>query len=350
MQPDTLYDAYQDDLEDAWGRRENGPRFVRETHLFGWPLRLSSNDEHALAAAGHSLPLYSSAPPLEQTPLHVHFVVRDGARAAIADPGRPPDNLFDHIRYSGYGHWLAIHAGAWGMVFIDLESGRATAILTPQLAARPELVSRCLLNTIFNNLLESRGYSMLHTTGLLRGARALLLMAPHNSGKSTTALRLALAGYTFLSDSQVYVAPRTDRLQLLGFPIGKAKLRADVVAEFPQMRPYLEAEQVRDEVKYRVNLRRFNPALVREEAIVPAGIDLCLLHRNGKRDSHVTPAGRAAVEAAIMHNSIYWNQRQAWRRNLRPIARLLQQTRCHHLAIGTDPAGIVATVNQLIGD
>lgn len=343
MDFNELYARHEANLEDFWGRRQNGPRFRREFTLFGRPMCVTGNQERILAAVDHSLPLYATAPTTDHPPLSIHLVVRQAA----VDPGPVPENLLDVIQYAGYGNWLSLRIGGWGHGHVDLAAGRAVVVLTPPLGGRPDLVSRGILNTIFNNLMTEQGFSMLHCTGLLRHGRALLLMAPHNSGKSTTALRLVMAGYRLLSDSQIYVSPDSDEIQLLGFPVGKVKLRRDMVPEFPQLRPFLEAEPVREETKFSLNLRRLHPDRVQTTAVSPHSIDLCLLSQGGSPETELTPAAETAVWDAIMANSIFYDTAEAWRRNLAPVRRLVARARAHHLAIGRDPDGIIATIDSI---
>ena len=338
-----MYARHEAALDDFWGRRHNRPRLMREFHVFGRPVRLSSNDEGVLAAGDLSRQLYSTAPAAAEPPLVVQFVVRD----APIDPGPVPDDLVRHIQYSGEGYWLAMQLGAWGHCQVDLAAGRALAVLTPQLAQQPETVSRCLLNTIFNNLFTARGLSMLHATCLWREGRALLLMAPHNSGKSTTALRLILTGYTLVSDSQVYVARDEAGIQLMGFPVGRIKLREDMLAEFPRLRPLWMTEQVREETKYTLDLRRLDPALVHAEAIRPSAVELCLLERSDDGRTRCAPATRTEVMEAVMVNSLHYDTADVWKRNLAPIGPLVDRARWHHLAMGAAPEGIVETIASL---
>jgi hypothetical protein len=215
------------------------------------------------------------------------------------------------------------------------------------LARRPEVVGRCLLNTVLTNFFIASGYGMLHASCLYRWGRAVLLMATHNSGKSTTALRLALAGYPLLSDSMVFLAPARTRPQLFGFPVGRIKLRQDMVSAFPQVQELLAPELVRGETKHSFDLRQLDPALVCEEAASPASIELCLLRRGQGRVTVLEPASRQAVETAIMDNSLFYDTKQVWRRNLAGIEQLVDAARWHHLAIGTDPEGIVAAISAL---
>ena len=185
-----LFDLHQHLLEDFWGRRENAPTYERRERLFGRPIHIRSNDESVLAAVDYSLPLYSTGEPVDKPPFEITVTVRESP----LDVGEPPSNLFAINHYVGFEDWLSIQIGTWGNCHIDLKNGTAQVSLTPELAAHPEIVSRGLLNTIFNNLLTGAGFCMLHCTGLLKDDHLLLLMAPHNTGKSTTALRLGDGG------------------------------------------------------------------------------------------------------------------------------------------------------------
>ncbi len=339
-----LYRQHRDQLTDFWSRRHCVPRYMHDFRVFGRRIRLTSNEEHVLAAAGHCRPLYSTAPPTtDDTLFSIHVVVQAGP-----DDTEPvPANLFDHTRYAGHGDWLMMQLGQWGHAHVDLSAGRALAVLAPSLARRPETVCQCLLNTIITNLFIAGGYGMLHASCLFRAGRALLLLAPHNTGKSTTALRLALAGYPLLSDSMVFVPSSGAHLQLLGFPVGKIKLRQDVVQQFPRLEPLLTSEPVRDEVKYSVDLREVDLGLVHETVAEPAAIELCLLEQSGESQTRLVPASRAEALDAVMANSLYYDTEAVWQQNLAAIQPLIERARFHCLAIGSDGDALVATVSRL---
>jgi hypothetical protein len=343
MDSESLFAQYRDRLEDFWQRRRNVPRFVRQIHLFGQRVRFRSNEEGVLSAVDHCLPLYSKAPAVPHAPFEIQLVVQPAPVWA----GPPPENLFDYIQYSGDAQWLMMQLGSWGHCYMDLALRRATAVLAPELAAHPELVALCLLNTVITNLFIASGYGMLHASCLFRQGRAVLLMAAHNSGKSTTALRLALAGYPLLCDSMIFLPPADEELLLLGFPVGKVKLREDMVAAFPQAESLLESEAVREETKYSFDLRHLDPNLVHEEAVCPLAIDLCLLARGEGEDTTLAWASRASVMEAVMHNSIFYDTAEVWQRNLASINRLIDRARWHHLVIGSEPERLVATIAGL---
>ena len=311
-------------LEDFWERAENRPVSRREFRLYGRQVEVASNHAGVLDALEECIPLYSTAPPVDDAPYRLQFVVRE----ALADPGPPPEHLPPHIRYTGSAGWIHLDLGGWGQVFTDLARGEARIILSPQLAARPDLVARSVLNTVLTNFAIHDRAGFLHATGLVHGSRVLLLMAPHNSGKSTTAMRLTLSGrYRLLSDSQIYVKQTTHGIRLTGFPVGRGKLRRDMLASFPDLAGRLTPEQVRDETKFVLDLRRLNPDLVEEKAVFPKAVDWCLLSRGQNPQTTLRPATEAEVWESILENSLFLEERAVWETNLGEIEGLVKMAR-----------------------
>lgn len=342
--------AHGGELDDFWGRRAHRPDYARSFHVFGRPAVLVANDQQVLAALDHSLPLFSSVPPGDYPPFRLQFTVRP----LPVPMGESVDSVVDCVLYTGEGQWIAIGLGPWGQAFADLGSGHATAIIAPELAARPDLVSLTLLNTLLLNFCLGSGFGMLHASCLWRDdgrdGRALLLMAPHNSGKSTTALRLVRAGFALVSDSMVHIVPETDTTRaplLAGFPVRRIKLRADMLEVFTDWRPLVRAERVRDETKYVLDLEQVDQTYVRTDAIRPERLTVCLLERSTGEATSWRPATGEAVAAAVMANSLFYDTPAVWRENLAAIDRLLARSRTYHLTIGRDPVALIAAVKEL---
>ena len=334
------------ELEDFWGRRANQPGHRRAFHVFGHPALLASNEAAVLAALDHSLPLFSRAPELDRPPFTLEVIVRPTG----APPGESVEGAAGHLQYTGTGEWIAIHLGPWGQAFAQPATGWAVALIAPELAARPDLLSLTLLNTLLLNFCLANGYGMLHASCLWRDERALLLMAPHNSGKSTTALRLILAGYGLVSDSMIHVVPEREAGEgplLAGFPTRRIKLRADMLDAFAALRPHTRPERVREETKYVLDVARLDPARVVTDAVRPSRATLCLLSRTEQAATTWRPATSEEIAAAVVSNSLFYDTAGVWRRNLAAIDRLLARTRGYHLAIGRDPQQLVAAVEQL---
>jgi hypothetical protein len=145
----------------------------------------------------------------------------------------------------------------------------------------------------------------------------------------------------------IFLTPGSEKPRLLGFPVGRIKLRRDMVPSFPQVHELLAPEMVRGETKHSFDLRQLDPALVCEEAASPTATELCLLELGQDEDTLLAPASRSEVEASVMDNSLFYDTKRVWRRNLASIERLLDAARWHHLVIGADPERIVAAVGAL---
>ncbi|MCB8946196.1 MAG: hypothetical protein H6658_20825 [Ardenticatenaceae bacterium] len=337
------YQEYAHKLEDFWWRRQSTPRFRREFCLMGRAVEVVSNETEVLTAVDHTLPLYTPAPPTDHPPFTIQLVVQP----AINPPPPAPDDLMQQITYTGDTGWLMWQLGQWGQAYVDLAAGRATAVLTPQLAQRPELISQCLLHTILLNFMIASGWGLLHASCLVRDDQVLLLLAPHNTGKSTTALRLALSGYALLTDSMVFVDAEGEQVWLLGFPVGKIKLRQDVLGQFGALRPFLSPEIVRQETKYSLDLRQVDGAQVWPTAVSPTHITLCLMSRHDQPETMVRPAEITAVWQAITQNSLYYDTAAVWQQNLAQIERVVARAQAHHLTIGTDEAALLSVIHNL---
>lgn len=345
MDNHSLYAAHASELEDFWNRRHNAPRWTRRFHVFGREVVLVSNLETPLAAVDYSLPLFSEVPPSNATPFHIQVA----ARPEPAAPGFSLDAGEIDLAYSGEGDWIWIETGRWGSAVADLASGRAVANISPELAARPDLFSLTILNTLLLNFCLANGYGMLHASCLERDNRALLLMAPHNSGKSTTALRLVLDGYRLFTDSMVHIVPESSPGPplLAGFPTRRIKLRGDMVDQFPELLPLLETERVREELKYVLDLEQVSPERVMTGALRPAGVTLCLLARGEDSETTWRPAAASDVIEAVMANSLFYGTPEQWDRNLTAIRRLLRIAGAYHVRIGHDPDSLLAAFAEL---
>lgn len=352
-----LYRKHNEEMEDFWSRRSNAPKFQKMIRVFGHAVVFDSNHEKVLDSATLAEEMYSTANFEDETVWRIHITVPStplpstsispslSVRSGQADP--PPQRLIDLIRYTGADDWLAIDLLEWGNCFVDMKRGEAYAVLSLSLAEKPEQVCQILINTILTNLITRHGYSMLHASALIKDENILLLQAPHGTGKSTTALRLLLNGYKLLSDSMVYIGERDNELWMGGFPVGRIKLRADMLPLFPALAAEAEAERVRNETKHRVELKRADAAMAYPQMIRIRRVEYCLLERWDKSESKIEPLTEDEVWREIMVNSLHYDTQEMWNENLRRIGLLLQHANLHRLRIGISEDDILKTVNSL---
>lgn len=338
-----LYNQYNRHMEDFWSRRGNAPHYHRTIHIFGHPVIFDSNHEGVLDSATMTERMYSTADFPNESTWRVHLTVHD----ADPKPAPPPKRLVDLVHYAGADDWLSIDMQEWGHCFADMKRGEAHAVLSSSLAEEPEQVCLVLLNTVLTNFVTRHGYSMLHASALVKDDHVLLLQAPHGTGKSTTALRLILNGYKLLSDSMVYISERDDGLWMGGFPVGRIKLRTDMLPLFPAMAAQAVDEPVRDETKHRVELNRVDSEMAFQSMIRLERVEYCLLERWDKSESKIEPLSENKLWPEIMTNSLLYDTPELWNENLRKIELLLKQSNLHRLRIGTSEDEIIKTVNQL---
>lgn len=337
-----LYRKYNERMEDFWSRRTNAPKFERMIQVFGHSVIFNSNHENILDSATLAEEMYSSADSQGGSAWRVHLTVRSMPQSAP-----PPERLIDLIHYNGADDWLSIDLLEWGSCFVDMKRGEAYAVLASSLAEKPRQVCLVLLNTILNNFLTRHGYSMLHASALVKDDSLLILQAPHGTGKSTTALRLLFNGYRLLSDSQIYVGERGDEVWLGGFPVGRIKLRADMLQHFPALAAEAEPEPVRNETKHRVELKRVDHALAYRQMIPIRRVEYCLMERWDQSESTIEALTEDELWREIMVNSLHYDTPGIWNENLRRVDLLLKHANLHRLRIGTSEEEIIKTVNGL---
>ncbi len=339
---DELYRKHNQEMEDFWSRRANAPKYQKTISVFGHSVIFDSNHEEVLESATFAEEMYSIADFTDERTWRIHIAVPSHL---TADP--PPQRLIDLIRYTGADELLSIDLLAWGKCFVDMRRGESFAVLSPSLAENPQQICQVLINTILTNLITRHGYSMLHASALIKDGNILLLQAPHGTGKSTTALRLLLNSYKLLSDSMVYIGERGGTLWMGGFPVGRIKLRTDMLPLFPALAAEAEEEPVRGETKHKVELKRVDAAMAYPQMIQIRRVEYCLLERWDKSESRIESLSEDELWRAIMVNSLHYDTRELWKENLQRIELMLRHAKLHRLRIGTSEDEIVRTVNSL---
>jgi hypothetical protein len=333
-------------LSDFWSRQANTQTASFEFTPFGIPACITANQPEILAAARLSAGRYSwhaTSPvpdPDPPAPIFLHLVVGSKVGAPV------PADLPERLTYNGVGDWISLSAGQWGHAFANLQTRTGVAFVSLALAAEIRLVSRYIIDHYLLNFILTE-WAMLHASCVLDpdGRRLILMVGPHNSGKSTTALHLLRAGYDFLADGMALIRPQGAQFIVGGYPIGEVKLRDDVLALFSNYGG--EAVQVREQRKTVVNLREVHPTRLVESLFTPATIQLCLVERNNAGQTEITPLPAAEAESVLTANSVYWDEPVRLAHNTAALQALLQTANLYRLRIGTEPAEIIRAIDHL---
>ena len=328
-------------LADFWGRKLAAPTERLHYGAYGTPVHVATNDPLILDAARLAAGRYSRTSTVH-APLHL---------TVIHDPRLPaepiPANWPTHLRYLAVGRWQMIAREPWVFAALDRAQQQAVAWISTPLMHAPYFLSRYVFDTLTLNTLIHTGVGQLHASCLYRDNRAILFAAPHNTGKSTTSFRLVHRGYRILADGMSYVRLTARGFELMGYPVGEVKLRRDVLDQFPALTGRGRALLVREDKKMIYNLRATMPDRVCEESVFPEEIVICLLERDGQRETVATPIDAAMALDGLWLDAAHYDDRAIIERNLSALQALLAHARCYRLNIGTDTTALVETVDGL---
>ena len=94
-------------------------------------------------------------------------------------------------------------------------------------------------------------------------------------------------------------------------------------------------------------ITQYDPRLVREEALFPSEVILCLLTLGGKDHTTVVEATLDQAWDAVMVNSLHFDAANVWQENLARIKPLLKTARLYNLTAGTNPEEVVNTLSTV---
>ena len=305
--------------EDFWSRQHNAQRFSFCFESFDAKVRVTSNVNAMLQAAELSSKRYSQT-SIGERRIEITLVVTQTNTAPV--PANP------NIIYSGVDEWITFSVGEWGYGFGNLKTKVARAFLSPALAKDARWVSRFVIDHYVLNFLLTE-WAMIHASCVINPKGTLIAMvAPHNVGKSTTALRLLRSGNKFLADGMILLQETGGGLAVGGYPVGEVKLRDDVLSLFPDYRGERETG------KTVVDLRAAHADHLVTKVFTPDSICLCLAERGAH--THLTPIENVNAAPTLAANTVFWDAEPNLKNNSRILNRLLQVARCYRLILGND--------------
>lgn len=339
--------AHVSEFEDFWNRRLGDSFFEIRYPAYGYEIHLQSNDECLRDAAMLSAARYSVAKPLANTP-PIEFV----ALVSPSSPDTPvPADLSTQLQTVGARDFIFQAATPWVQWFVDLGARRAIMSLSLALAGDAAQVSRNLLDRAMLNLLVREGVGQLHATTLVRDDCALVLVAPHGTGKSTTAFLLLNKGFQLMGDGLLFAREHPPgnaaEFELMGYPVGEVKLTDDAKTLFPQWDGQGAEVTTHGVVKHVVNLQQLAPNKVTTHSFTPKRIVLCLLERNGTQQTGAERLKPGDAMTQILPNTIFWDDAEAMTASLGVVDRLLAKAECYSLALGRDQKQLVEFVESL---
>ncbi len=232
---------------------------------------------------------------------------------------------------------------------VNVWFGNTPTALSP--VARVNVLSYAL-----HAALRRSGLYDLHSAGAVepQSGRGILLVGDSNSGKSTLTLRLALAGWSYLSDDLILLDENSDGIYARGlrriFSVSAATLTGCHI-------PRLE-EALGTPVNSDPNKRRLDPTIIFPDGYAP----LCKPQMiyfpeiSDAAETRVEALGQAEVVMRLLQIYPWASFDTTAREYLRFLSRLVNQTRAYVLRAGRDvmadpafaPAFLAAHLNDCI--
>ena len=330
-------------IEDTWYRRTTTPEYTRLLNILGYPFTLRTNSERVLALAEISQRRFSECAPIEgaaEGSIDLFVIGDENAERLDAL------DLEKQIRTVASSEHGLIQLGRWGAIHADWSRPSAFGYLDTTLLQQPSIASRHAIDTFLLVSLLRREVGMLHASGLARDGHVVLLIGPHGAGKSTTALRLLQAGYQLISDTLIFTRVQGEQMQIMGYAVGELKLTEEGRALFPELPDDISDRSIDGRRKPIYDLRALMPRRIETRAVTPRSVALCLTHRSADGKTRLSPLDADIMLYQIIRDTSYLDEPDVMARNLSVIDRLIRHSRNYRLELGSDPAGIVATIDS----
>lgn len=267
-----------------------------------------------------------------------HPFERPGVARPVYDPPQGEvvyDDAADRL-FIGYGPRLRVLC----------EPGRGRAQASAAGIEEEDLwsLSHPLFTLPLVELLKRRGLYGVHSGGVCREGRALLLPGTSGAGKSTLTLALARAGFGFLGDDTLFLAQRPgEGLRVLAFP-DEFDLTDQTVSFFPELVSQLDEGRLAGWRKRQVRAEQAYGAPVVWEG---APAVLVFPRVAGVRTSVLTPMGPDEALLELAPNVLLTESRSS-QAHLDALAELVTRSACYRLATGTDLAQAVGLLEELL--
>lgn len=217
---------------------------------------------------------------------------------------------------------IAVEEGRGGIGVLFIDGVRINWTTDP-----PILLQMLLWHINLSVIESSDRWVLLHAAAVAQDGRAVVLSAPMENGKTTTAAGLVRAGLQYLTDEAVALDPDTLVITPFAKPLSIEQGSWEVLADMrPVVPPQLAA--------YLSNQWQVPPHRIRPGAIAPgAEPALVVMPRyvEGSR-SELVEVSRATALTALIDQCFTFSRHP--RRDFDTLAALVARTRCYRLTVG----------------
>jgi hypothetical protein len=282
------------------------------THrVLGFDLRVETNDPRVQAAADDSFgPRLGSA----AAPLVLRLLLHGADEEPDWSPRQPLVRQQEHL--------ALISASRATTVAIDVRAGFALGFISEAVAAETEFLRFAIVQSAAFTMMQTRSVVAVHSAGLVKDGRAVMLRGPSGAGKTTLTYAALRRGWSLLAEDVIFVGvacePAPQRLlardiRLHGLP-WTLNLLPDATGLFPELAGASAFERLNGEHKIAINVEARFPGQTAAEA--PLG-PLVFVSRSGIGGPYLSRLNRDAAlallrDTAIMNEEAAARERGLW--------------------------------------
>jgi hypothetical protein len=277
--------------------------------------------------------------PSEAEP-DLHFAVIDGVETAPPPPWNLP--------HAGPAHLSRLHVSADRNLIAQYDPDRGywwlfdrmakfAALWATDLAQLPDWEFVAPFRLLGHWALVPTDHAIVHSGAMLAGARAVLLVGPGGSGKSTTIAAAALAGIPVLGDDLVIVGPGADGTEVHAFH-DAVKIGVGSPIRGRLTDAGLSSAASSGKTVYRLS-EIAGKALPRTAPVAA----LVAVQIGNKEKSSIEPAQPAALLRALAPSTLFL-LRGGEHETICKLSRLVRSLPCFSLRLGPDPMEAAAAL------
>lgn len=248
------------------------------------------------------------------------------------------------VLYSDTADQVSIADASGVHVWCDPVSGQVQVFLGSLDSRSIWTASHPLFTLALIELCKRRCRYSLHAAGLCVNGKGMLFAGSSGAGKSTLALTLLRAGFGFLSDDMLFLAPGQKGLRVLAFP-DELDLTEDSTGFFPELHQLWARPKPAGFPKRPVRVEEIQETVVAGECRPEAVFFPRIAHTETSRVEPMT-AEEAFLELVP---NVLLTEARSTQAHLDVLAGLVRDTRCYRLNTGRDLEALPGLIRDLMG-
>ena len=303
--------------------------------FMGKCVRLETND---LQIFEHIINLFAIYPPLTQQPALFRW--------RIISEASSKDSSFSLTRFAfSDSHLRYVEFGQRNFISIDIDSRLAVVFISEELVRDRSSLTYPFLDTLFCLCAASLGFTSLFANCIEVEGKAILLMGPSRSGKSTLSYLAAKRGLGLQADDGVFLEMNAGVLQAWGgfWPV---LFREEALEFFPELRTLAEPFSYCGFVFRRVERRSLGVHSLQ----TPVEPRCCVfLNRTRREDLHILPLSRPRLRERLAQ-SLLFEEDSRFEVQQNTVLETLATLPAYEISYAGDPAVVIPALSALMKD